>query len=45
MGVDKADLKYKGKTFLQIQIEKGKQLGIEEILVSVTEERNVQSVS
>ena len=34
MGVDKADLKYKEKTFLQIQIEKGKQLGIEEILVS-----------
>lgn len=34
MGCDKADLKYRGKTFLQTQIEKGKQLGIEEIMVS-----------
>lgn len=34
MGCDKADLLCGGKTFLQIQIEKGKRLGIEEILVS-----------
>ena len=34
MGCDKADLLCGEKTFLQIQIEKGKRLGIEEILVS-----------
>ena len=34
MGQDKSDLLYKKKTFLEIQIEKGKQLGIEDILVS-----------
>ena len=34
MGCDKADLLCGEKTFLQIQIEKGKRLGIEEIFVS-----------
>lgn len=34
MGLDKSDLIYRNRTFLEIQIEKGKQLGIEEILVS-----------
>lgn len=34
MGTDKADLILGEKTFLQIQIEKGKQLGIEDIQVS-----------
>lgn len=34
MGTDKADMLYYGKTFLEIQIEKGKQLGIRDILVS-----------
>ena len=34
MGRDKADLRLEGKTFLQIQIEKGRQLGIRDILVS-----------
>lgn len=34
MGRDKADLRLEGKTFLQIQIEKGRQLGIRDIQVS-----------
>lgn len=34
MGRDKAELLYRGKTFLEIQMEKGRQLGIEDILVS-----------
>lgn len=34
MGMDKSDLIYKGKTFLEYQIEKGRQLGIEDIVVS-----------
>lgn len=34
MGSDKSDLIYRNRTFLEIQMEKGKQLGIEEILVS-----------
>lgn len=34
MGTDKADLLYQGKTFLEIQIEKGQTLGITDILVS-----------
>lgn len=34
MGADKADLCLKDKTFLEIQIEKGRQLGIEDIQVS-----------
>lgn len=34
MGRDKSDLLYNGKTFLEIQIEKGRTLGIEDILVS-----------
>lgn len=34
MGTDKADLKYRGRTFLEIQIEKGCALGITDILVS-----------
>lgn len=34
MGRDKADLCLEGKTFLQIQIEKGRQLGIRDIQVS-----------
>lgn len=34
MGTDKADLQYQGKTFLEIQIEKGRDLGIRDILVS-----------
>lgn len=34
MGKDKASLLYEGKTFLQCQIEKGRALGIEDILVS-----------
>lgn len=34
MGTDKADLIYRGQTFLNIQIEKGKQLGIRDIIVS-----------
>lgn len=34
MGTDKSDLIYQERTFLEIQIEKGKQLGIEDILVS-----------
>lgn len=34
MGTDKADLCYQGRTFLQIQIQKGVQLGIRDIQVS-----------
>ena len=34
MGTDKADLSWQGKTFLQLQIEKGQALGIEDIQVS-----------
>ena len=34
MGREKSDLTLNGKTFLEIQIEKGKQLGAKEILVS-----------
>lgn len=34
MGEDKASLLYEGRTFLQHQIEKGRALGIEDILVS-----------
>ena len=34
MGRDKSDLEYKGRTFLQTQIDKGKDLGIRDILVS-----------
>lgn len=34
MGRDKSDLIYREQTFLDIQIEKGKKLGIEDILVS-----------
>lgn len=34
MGTDKSDLKYHDQTFLDIQIEKGRELGIEDILVS-----------
>lgn len=34
MGTDKAKLDFYGKTFLQLQIEKGKKLGIQDILVS-----------
>lgn len=34
MGTDKADLCYLGQTFLEIQIQKGVQLGIEDIQVS-----------
>lgn len=34
MGTDKADLRIGDRTFLQIQIEKGRQLGIQDIQVS-----------
>ncbi len=34
MGTDKADLLYHEKTFLEIQIEKGRTLGIKDIMVS-----------
>ena len=34
MGTDKADLLWQGKTFLQLQIEKGRALGIDDIQVS-----------
>lgn len=34
MGTDKCDLLYKDKTFLEIQIEKGRALGIDDIMVS-----------
>lgn len=34
MGQDKADLVIRGRTFLEMQIEKGRYLGIEDILVS-----------
>ena len=34
MGTDKSDLRYRDQTFLDIQIEKGRKLGIEDILVS-----------
>lgn len=34
MGTDKADLSIGNRTFLQIQIEKGRQLGIEDIQIS-----------
>ena len=34
MGTDKSDLLYRDQTFLNIQIEKGRKLGIEDILVS-----------
>lgn len=34
MGCDKADLCWNGKSFLEIQVEKGRQLGIHEILIS-----------
>lgn len=34
MGTDKSDLLYKDQTFLEIQIQKGKQLGIDDILIS-----------
>lgn len=34
MGRDKADIMFRGKTFLQTQIEKGKMLGVQEIIVS-----------
>ena len=46
MGTDKSDLLYREQTFLNIQIQKGRQLGIRDILVSgyrgrVCEERVV----
>lgn len=34
MGTDKSDLVYRDQTFLDIQIQKGKQLGISDILIS-----------
>ncbi len=34
MGKDKSDLVYRDQTFLEIQIKKGEQLGIDDILVS-----------
>lgn len=34
MGTDKADLRYQSRTFLEHQIEKGREMGISEILVS-----------
>ncbi len=34
MGTDKSDLIYRNQTFLEIQVKKGRQLGIAEILVS-----------
>ena len=34
MGTDKSDLLYRNQTFLNIQIQKGKELGIQDILVS-----------
>lgn len=34
MGTDKSDLVYKERTFLDIQVKKGEQLGIDDILVS-----------
>ncbi len=34
MGTEKADLNFQGRTFLERQIEKGRQIGIEDILVS-----------
>lgn len=34
MGTDKSDLVYQDKTFLDIQIEKGERLGIDDILIS-----------
>lgn len=34
MGTNKADIIFRGKTFLQTQIDKGKALGIREIIVS-----------
>lgn len=34
MGTDKADLLFQGQTFLEVQIQKGRQLGIRDILVS-----------
>lgn len=34
MGTDKSDLLYKDQTFLEIQIQKGRQLGIDDILIS-----------
>lgn len=34
MGIDKADLLLHGKTFLETQIEKGRELGISDVLVS-----------
>jgi len=34
MGTDKADLEYAGQTFLEMQLQKGAQLGIEDTLVS-----------
>ena len=38
MGTDKSDLRYRDQTFLDIQIEKGRKLGIEDIR---SEERRV----
>lgn len=34
MGRDKSDLTIEGKTFLEMQIEKGRKLGINDILLS-----------
>lgn len=34
MGTDKADLPFQGQTFLEAQIQKGRQMGIRDILVS-----------
>ena len=34
MGADKADLLFGDQTFLQYQIEKGRMLGIQEIIIS-----------
>ncbi len=34
MGTDKADLKFHGTTFLELQLKKGQRLGISDILVS-----------
>lgn len=34
MGTDKSDLVWQGRTFLELQMEKGRQLGIQDILIS-----------
>ena len=34
MGRDKSDLIYRNQTFLNIQLQKGRRLGIQDILVS-----------